>query len=79
MTKHTTKKILHQGLVCLKFVLLLVAHQLEECASIRSPLIRMHDEMTYHLHPILCTSDAVSYCLHPSHPFLSTWGVVMLE
>ena len=25
-------------------------------------------EMAYHLYPILCSS----YCLHPSHPFLST-------
>jgi len=32
-----------------------------------------------HLHPILCTWDAVITCMHSSHRFLYTWGAVMLE
>ena len=35
--------------------------------------------MAYHLHPILCISDAVSNRLLPSHLYLSTWGAVMLD
>ena len=36
------------------------------------------DEMACHLHPIICTWDAVTTCT-PVTIFFPTWGVVMLE
>ena len=56
-----------------KFALLLSTHHLKVCASIGSPVTH-----SYHLHPILCTSDAVATCTSVMPPFLSTWGAVML-
>ena len=74
-----TTPFIHMAFL-LKSALLLLAHQLEVCASIGSHVRYAQDKLAYNLK---ATPDTLhfrcSYCLNPSHPFLPTWGVVMLD